>query len=1080
MPSSQYSSSGDSFFLLADSSFSSQEEAKVRLEAPGRDYERYRMEEYGGVDIRLYRVPRPVEFLRQQKNLHRIVVTPQYQGEGLSNTLAFLWDNWYGKSRRVMQRAFSFSSRQQVTQSLPELKVGNAIVAPTPYVHQPQYAPLKSYPLVSQFRYPLWEAKPIQPPAGTRLEGSSSRFINVQPGNVYIPLGKLKPGLYLVEALIGQYRATTVVFVADTVALSKVASDEVLIWTAGKQDGAARAGTHVIWTDGLGVLESGVTTNDGSVRLKHTAPERSYVLGEDSDGGVFVSENFYYDSEIYNTKLYLFTDRPLYRPGDWVNVKMMGREFRNAMNSVAITRAPATLTVLDANGRALQSLKVTLDAKSGGQSRFQLPDNAVSGGYELRLTYQQQTYSSTFRVASYIKPHFDISLSLGKTDFKTGEEITGDLQLLYPDGKPVKQARVEIEVRAQQLSMAGNDLQYLGQFPVQLTSSTLVSDDRGHVSLTLPAATKPSRYVLTLSASDGAAYRVKTTKEILIERGTAHYTVTAPTQFSKAGEDIVFNYHSAQPTDIKATQYEWVRLEDRQRQQAPLPATGQAFTLRFDQPGNYAITVRSSDGLILGGISHSVSGEGGKAEAGTVSIVFNKALYQRGETAKALITFPEPVKEALLTLERDRVENLSLLSSPGKWLKIEQLNDTQYTASILVEDHFAPNLTFSVLYTRNGQYSFQNAGINVAMPQLDIAVKTDKEQYRPGEQVTVELSTLYNGRPAPAHLTVSVVDEMIYALQPEIAPTIGQFFYHPRRNNVRTSASLSFISYDQALPGTPTAPSMTNRSERRVKMLERPRREEKDTAAWQPDIVTDTQGKARFTFRMPDSLTRWRITVRAQNDAGIVGQKQAFLRSEKPLYLKWSAPVEFRQGDKPELGLFVFNQGEAVNNVTLVAQFADELLSQQLRLQKGANYIVLPLTPLKRGTLSLKLMQNGTAQDTLDVRLNVVNQGRQISQQQYLTLFGGETPLVLPENATQIRLQRHTTPGEIFRNHLDALISEPYGGVVNTADQLLPLSLAYSSLSCRAHYQADDTEWPLTVDAACRATGALCLVGRLC
>ncbi len=39
----------------------------MRLEAPGRDYRRYQMEEYGGVDVRLYRIPDPLAFLRQQK-----------------------------------------------------------------------------------------------------------------------------------------------------------------------------------------------------------------------------------------------------------------------------------------------------------------------------------------------------------------------------------------------------------------------------------------------------------------------------------------------------------------------------------------------------------------------------------------------------------------------------------------------------------------------------------------------------------------------------------------------------------------------------------------------------------------------------------------------------------------------------------------------------------------------------------------------------------------------------------------------------------------------------------------------------
>ncbi len=52
---------------------------------------------------------------------------------------------------------------------------------------------------------------------------------------------------------------------------------------------------------------------------------------------------------------------------------------------------------------------------------------------------------------------------------------------------------------------------------MSLEGSETVSDASGHVALNLPAADKPSRYLLTVSASDGAAYRVTTTKEILID-----------------------------------------------------------------------------------------------------------------------------------------------------------------------------------------------------------------------------------------------------------------------------------------------------------------------------------------------------------------------------------------------------------------------------------------------------------------------------------------------------------------------------------------------------------------------------------
>ncbi|MCC6074733.1 alpha-2-macroglobulin family protein [Pseudomonas sp. MAHUQ-58] len=1039
--------SGESFFLLADSSFASDEVARVRLEAPGRDYRRYRMEAYGGVDVRLYRIDQPLEFLKRQKNLHRVVVEGQFKGEGLSNTLAYLWDNWYRKSRRVMQRAFSYESRKQVTEAAPELKMGAAIATPTQFEAAPQFAPLKGLPLVSQFRYPLWDAKPIEPPKGVELAGSSSQFMQVNPGNVYIPLGKLKPGLYLAEALVGQYRATTVVFVSDTVAVSKIAGDQLLVWTVRKREGSAVPGTRVLWSDGLGVMSSGSTDGEGLLRLQHASPERSYVLGEDAEGGVFVSENFYYDSEIYDTKLYAFTDRPLYRPGDWVEVKIVGREFRNARDSVAPASAPVKLSVLDANGTVLQTLDLNLDGQAGSQGRFQLPDNAVAGGYELRFAYRDQLYSSAFRVADYIKPHFEIALDLAKADFRTGEPVTGNLVLLYPDGKPVKNARLQLSLRAQQLSMVDNELQYLGQFPVELSSSELQTDEQGRAALELPAASKPSRYLLSVFASDGAAYRVKTSKEILIERGAAHYRLDTARRFSAVGESVSFGYRSEQPSELVPARYEWVRLEDQSRGGDSLAADARDFSIAFARPGTYTITLKDAHDLILGATGHVVSGAGLKAVAGTVEIVLDKPEYRVGDEAQALITFPEPVGEALLTLERDRVEATALLSKGGAWLALEKLNDTQYRARIPVREDFSPNLTFSVLYTKGGDYSFQNAGVKVGMPQIDIDIVTDKEQYQPGELVSVELATRFAGQPAATRLTVSVVDEMIYALQPEIAPGIDQFFYHPRRNNVRTSASLAFISYDVALPGTPSAPLRANRSERAVKVLERPRREEVDTAAWQPDLVTDADGKARFTFRMPDSLTRWRITARAVAADGQVGQRKQFVRSEKPLYLKWSGPTAFRAGDRPALGVFVFNQGEDDTQAELLSRYAGQEQRTVLQLARGINYVPLAPAALVAGDWTGELQQDGRTADALGVGLRVVGGGWQGRQTRTLLAGAGSTPLDLPADAGDLRLHLDDSAQALFRRNLDALLDYPYGCVEQTASRLLPLSLAYPVLA---------------------------------
>jgi hypothetical protein len=1047
-PSGYTPVAGESFFLLADSSFASDEQAMVRLEAPGRDYRRFRMEPYGGADIRVYRIDKPLDFLKRQKNLHRVVSDGQFKGEGLSNTLAYLWDNWYRKSRRVMQRAFSYESRKHVTEEVPELKMGAAIAAPTPYDAQPQFALIPGLPVVSQFRYPLWQAKPIQPPAGVNLAGSSSEFVSVAPGNVYIPLGNLKPGLYLVEALIGKYRATTMVFVSNTVAVSKIAGDELVVWAARKHQGSSVPKVNVLWTDGLGVMSSGATDSDGLLRLKHVSPERSFVIGEDEEGGVFVSENFYYDSEIYDTKLYAFTDRPLYRPGDWVSLKIVGREFKNARDSVLPTAADVNVTVLDATGTALQSLALKLDSKAGTQGRFQLPDNAVAGGYELRFSYKDQAYSSAFRVAEYIKPHFEISLNLAKQDYRTGEPVKGSLVLLYPDGKPVANAKLSLSLRAQQLSMVDNELQYLGQFPVELTSTELTTDAKGNATLDLPAADKPSRYMLTVFASDGAAYRVKTTKEILIDRGAANFRLSAPQRFSAVADKVAFSYSNEGGSEpVTPSSYGWVRLEDQATGDGKLAATDKGFTLAFERPGTYNLTLKDDHGRALGATGHSVTGDGVKAVPGTVEIVLDKPEYKAGDEALALITFPEPVSDALLSLERDKVEATALLSKGGDWLKMEKLSETQYRARIPVKDNFAPNLTFSVLYTKGGQYSFQNAGIKVVAAQIDVAIATDKESYQPGDTVSVDLTTQFAGKPIPAHLTVSVVDEMVYALQPEVAPTIDQFFYHPRRNNVRTSASLSFISYDVALPGSPGAPGKANRSERGVKVLERPRREDVDTAAWQPELITDANGKTRFTFKMPDSLTRWRITARAIADDGQVGQKKQFVRSEKPLYLKWSGPTKFRMGDKPDLGVFAFSQAETPVIAELVIHYAGAEQRVPVTLNNGINYIALPGFALSNGEWTAELVQDGKTADALAVRLTATGEGWQVTQSQSLDVASGDTPLTLPADATDIRLRLDDSPQALFRSALDDLLSYPYGGVEQTASRLLPLSIAYPTLS---------------------------------
>ncbi len=1045
----QAGAEGTPFFLLSDASYSSSDTAMVRLEAQDMGP----IAAYGGVDVYIYRVKRPLMFLKAQKNLHRIDTAGNYTDSGFSNALARTWDNLWTGSRRLWRELFSTDARRAVTAQAPEVRSHPLLKAETREVLNPQYRPLKAHALIDRFRYPVHVAAPIKPPKGVELTGSSSGFIESPRGNVMIPLGKREPGLYLIEAMVGSHRATTLVFVSDTIAVTKVSDEQMLVWVADRRDGKPVSGAKTVWSDGVGVLASGNTDKRGVASFKRKAPEKTYIYGEDPQGGVYVAENFYYDSEIYNTKLYAVTDRPLYRPGETVFVKFLGRTFRSARVSSPLALGDLKLQVLDAGGFPVAGQTLQLTAQ-GGDTSFQLPENAVAGGYELRFEYKGNAYGAAFRVAEYQKPHFEIKVLPAKRNFKTNEEIAGKLQLFYPDGKPVANARADLSVRSQRLTMIEGDLGYAGQFPVQLTTATLTTDAKGIASFALPAAKEPSRYVLSVLATDGAAYRVRATKEILVERGVGTYALKGERAFSAPGESVIFSFRSSPATEAGASNvaapatWDWVRLEDRRKESGKLTGPDK-FALAFAAPGTYTLSLRDAAGNIVGATSHYVSGAGVTAPQGSIEMVFDKRSYKPGETASALITFPQKVEQALFTLERDKVEKVSLMSSATGWVRAKRISPLQWRAEIPVRDDYGPNITFSVVYVKGGEYVFQNLGLKVEYPAIDLAVRPDKEVYAPGEKVTLDLTALAGGKPATgSQLTVGVVDEMIYVLQPEIAPDIADFFYHPRRNNVRTSASLSFIAYDLAMPPSKSSlPARGQTHQRAIKVLERPRREDKDTAFWQPSVAVDASGHAKVSFVMPDSLTRWRITVRAAAPSGIVGQNVSYVRSDKDFYVKWTSPDWMRAQDAPVASVAVFNQGNRDATAELSASGGGLKRRDTLKLKPGANFVALPLNASAADTqIDLALAVDKKPVDALSVPLKVLPLHWQSPRSVSIPVERATTALKLPADASNVRLQFADGAGAQFRRLIDDLIDYPYGCVEQTSSRLIPYSLALQSV----------------------------------
>jgi uncharacterized protein YfaS (alpha-2-macroglobulin family) len=1041
------------FFILTDRQYGSADESLLRVEVPG-EYGLETAQALGGVEVRLYRVEKALDFLKAQKNLHRIDVRARPRNADVANTLSYLWSNAWNKSRDTWKGIFTPKARGAVTKEAPGLKTR---YASPEYRPRSRFALLEGHELAVHFYYPISAAKAIEPPAA-KLSGSSSNFIEKNIGNFYVPLGKLKPGLYIAEAILGTHRAVTLVFVSDTVALTKMASQTLTVWTAHRVTGQPVAGTKLEWTDGNGVLASARTDDEGLATLSRVSPERSYLLGEDAAGGVFVSENFYYDSEIYDTKLYAVTDRPLYRPGDTVYLKFVAREYQAANLSVPAKAADLDIRVFDPNGIPVWRGTAPLASDLGGEAFFRLPDEAFAGGYEIRVGYQGKAYSAAFRVAEYIKPHFEIVLMPDKESFKTGEAVTGKVRLIYPNGDPVKNAAVELTLRAQALTMVQGELRYGGLFPVQLNTATLTTDKQGEAKFSLPPVKEPSRLIVSLLATDGAAYRVRNTREFMVERAAAVWRLASERRFSLPKETPLFTLESESGDGREAPPATWeiTRLEDQAITSGKFDPAARQWRPRLEQSGSYSLILRDAAGNIVAATSHWVVGDGVKTLPGTIELVADKKSYREGETAEILMTFSEPVEEALLTLERDRVESSALLSAAQKkgkdWVRVERVAPNQWRARLPVREAYAPNMTFSIAYVKNGEYLFQNAGLVVAVPRVELAITPDKKTAGPGDTVTVDISATVRGKPAQALLTVSVVDEMIYALQPEIAPDVVEFFQHVRRNNVRTGASLNFIAYDEAADYAQDAalqpPARHQYNERGVKVLERARRDDTDTAAWLPRLVTGKDGKARFTFKVPDALSRWRITVRAvgldaAEKGGIYGQRTAFVLSDKPLYAKWTSPDWLREGDAPVASLAVFNNSPEEKEASVVLRVAGKELTQKTTLPRGVVYLSFPLPSFAGAqTARLEVREKDKVADALETTLTAQSLRWRGTAEQVIALDGEERAAFrLPIDARNVRLSLVGGGSEHFLRIADSLIDYPWGCVEQTSSRLIPLSI---------------------------------------
>jgi uncharacterized protein YfaS (alpha-2-macroglobulin family) len=770
-----------------------------------------------------------------------------------------------------------------------------------------------------------------------------------------LPIAANGPGLYLVEVKHGGKATSGWVLLTDTALVVKKAGTQILAFAVNMRMGTPVGGAEIRQYRNGVVFSRATTSADGLAALTIPAPARPANADETDpadqarlltvavrgdDEAVLNRQEWNESDQTDRYAVYAYTDRTVYRPGQSISYKgvVRGKGEGDAGYHVP-ANAPITIEVRDPTGdRVAQASKVTNRWGSffGG---FDLGKEAPTGVYSLITTVAGEKHTTDIAVASYRKPEYAVTVTPAQTHYSRGDTVKLTVSAQYYYGAPVAGATVQYDVYTDTdwASIEGSDYDpddaddperstYYGQLR---TNGTVTLDANGQATVTVPTARKrpvggsksndpseaetspPEEQILTCHATvtDDA-------KRIVEADGTAHVSAgdfvlnLSPDGFFAApGKPmavlITARDHDGKPAanvavTLAATYQRWdaknntVQVSNAGIHQGATTGSGGTAALTFTpaHTGELELvaTAYDSRGRVLHARQslYASNANGGdlQTEYSDLSLLTDHKKYGPGDVARVLVNTAHLGQTVLLTVEGDRVYRSFTVP----------IRQHSTVVEVPVEAAWGPNVTLDACYVRDKKFAESSAPLRVRLDSraVNVTVSADRDRYRPGDKATYRIHTTdaRSGRPVPCEVSLSVVDESIYALRADSPNALRDAFYPHRSNRVQTLYSFSVEYLGD-----------TDKSEPTIEM----RRKFLDTAAWHPSVETGRDGNATVGVALPDNLTTWRATVQAVSMETSVGRAVGKVLVTKPFFLRLDTPRFLTQTDDGRLLTLVHN-----------------------------------------------------------------------------------------------------------------------------------------------------------------------------
>lgn len=589
-------------------------------------------------------------------------------------------------------------------------------------------------------------------------------------------------------------------------------------------------------------------------------------------------------------------------------------------------------------------------------------------------------FTETFRVEEFKPAVFEVKARSLDASYLAGGKFRASVEGWYLFGAPMSESRADWTLRLESSHYAppgkegfgfGREFRD-GQLDKLAGSGGVVLDDKGKAAIevqlenTYGGGGNALRAYFEAGVSDPERQRLFGRASAFVHKANLYFGVKASGGFVEAGKPWSAELIAVRPDGSpaaglsgsgKMTKRQWLssrraglggRLEwvterkDTVVSSFTFTASGSTETWTFtpDEGGYYIFNLAGKDEEgrdTETSFSFYVFGKGdawwAREDSDIVELVSEKYDYKPGDTAKVMVKSPYDEAQALVTVEREGVLDRWLTTTKGG---ADFIN-------VPIKDKYLPNAYVSVIllkgragdqkYSEDGdtdlskpqaKFGYLSFNVNPAGRRLALTLKSDKADYRPGQEVKLDIKAADEaGKPAVGELTVFAVDEGVLSLTGYNTPDAFSAFYGPRPLNILTTDSRLHVigqrNYGEKgeARGGGGGVSLAG-VDLRAKFV--------PTAYWNPSVKTGGDGKASVSFKLPDNLTRFRLMAVA-NAGKRFGSGESSLTVSKPLMLRPSLPRLARAGDVFECGVVAHNYAPGAVGIKISVEAAGGAVS---------------------------------------------------------------------------------------------------------------------------------------------------------